>query len=828
MLHWMQHLPRTVHRPPWLALSLLFAWLLALAGPADGRDRAAAQTSVPPLPPAARFGGPLTALAPTGDLVWLAQGRRVWAVDLADPERSKDRGPGLSLPRDVVALAAQGSLGLAAAGPELWALDLSNPDAPRPVGSLLLAPPADQTEATVERILLFDRKAYLRLSGRAADLVVDLQTATPRLAPGAPFALPAGAIVEDLQAVGDLVAVQVWEPSGMGVPAQESIRFYDRPLLPSGQLRGRIALMADAWRVLREGGQDRLLALVPLPPEVDRAYRWQLWTWDLTDPRAPKPIKGQLVASPEKVPSMCWNAESPPVLTSDGRLLIACRVQHGSFQVNGALLRWDPVGAEQGDPWNTVHLALHPFDRPIVAEGPRVLAVGGEGLHAFHSPATLSLIHPLITDAAGLAADRIQGQPSLLVNAGGLRRLSLVQPLNPVLAAPEAFYPGRTGQVSVGDGMAVIDGYGAGDILTQALKVADLSGPEAFRDIGGVDLTRGGSRALWAQAGSQLAAAVTPQSVGLFFLDRLLGPRPKGELAVRGGQVVALAMDGDLLAVLCLAETSTNPAALSPLTLSLYWVRSVGDALDATLLASRLVAPDASAVASSHGLRMGRGWLAVGMTLRCGVQRSQGILMLRLGQQPDAASLAPWAWLPNLGQALLLHDGYLFARGTSAVNGPLPDDVRIIDIRRLAELPWAWREVGRLEAERPGAMAVWDRTLYVSMGEAGIAIFRPDLPWASDPAAPSPTDPPTPPPLTPTLPSMACLSPTPSSTPPPTATATRTVPASRTASPAASATATPAIDQRRRLSLPLLGAGWLRDLNRADHQERRMPGAGGR
>ncbi len=132
MLHRMRHSPRPVRRPPSLALSLLFTWLLAIAGPAGGGGGAAAQTTASLLPPAAHFGGPLTALAPTGDLVWLAQGRRVWAVDLADPARSRDRGPGLSLPWEVAALAAALSPG---PGCHTWASPCcSTTDTSLPVG----------------------------------------------------------------------------------------------------------------------------------------------------------------------------------------------------------------------------------------------------------------------------------------------------------------------------------------------------------------------------------------------------------------------------------------------------------------------------------------------------------------------------------------------------------------------------------------------------------------------------------------------------------------------------------------------------------------------
>ena len=167
-------------------------------------------------------------------------------------------------------------------------------------------------------------------------------------------------------------------------------------------------------------------------------------------------------------------------------------------------------------------------------------------------------------------------------------------------------------------------------------------------------------------------------------------------------------------------------------------------------------------------------------------------MLLRLGPAPDEGSLYRQVWMRYTGKALLLHDGYLFVQAWREISA--------LDIRQLAEKPWAWREAARLAMTDPYAMAAIDGTLYAS-SEAGVSIFQPGLPWASDPGAPTPTEPPTPPPFTPTEPSTPCISPTPTATASATATPSRTPSATRTARMSATPTRAPG----RRLWLPLVG-----------------------
>jgi hypothetical protein len=64
----------------------------ATAAQAEGRrpaDLRGLADEAPLVQPAAEIGGRIRSVAPVGSVAWLAQGRRVWAVDLADPEQRR-------------------------------------------------------------------------------------------------------------------------------------------------------------------------------------------------------------------------------------------------------------------------------------------------------------------------------------------------------------------------------------------------------------------------------------------------------------------------------------------------------------------------------------------------------------------------------------------------------------------------------------------------------------------------------------------------------------------------------------------------------------------
>ena len=759
----------------------------------------------PPLiEPAAWIGGPITSLAPAGDLVWLAQGQRVWAVDLADPDGTRDLGPGLRFEGEVDALAVDGTLGLVAVGEELWALNLADARAPRRGGRLMLErPPGTAKAVKVERILLYRNVAFLRQAGRADDIVVDLKRpASPRLMPASPLNLPAGTVIGGFLPVGDVVVVKTDEPvspSGVGSRVNR-LRLFDRRLAAPVKPLGRVEVAAATWGLRDDIGAERLVSIDTAPGTPGFL---ELLVWDLADPKAPRVMERHQIPAPsiEQCNSLDGNSSGQAGYTRDGKLYMGCSIHRGTFHWGGVLLRWDPSGTVAGNAWQDVAQTLTPLDHDIVAWGDRALTVNDEGVLVYHSRLDVDSRLALVQSAVGLVADRNAGRPTLLVNSGGMRRLSLARVLDPVLQGSIAFGGGETTQVTVGDGVAAIDYLGFHDLHSLEIWVADLGDLESARGTGSIDLRDAPGSPIpivMAQSGRILAVVAGKDRTDLYRLNPDEAPRKVGSATSPGGTLVALAMSGNLLATLSLESRPSTRGAMSPLTLALFRVDELGNTAHATLIGQRMLAAQASARSMAPSLLMTPDRLVVSMEIGCGSQGGQGVMLLSTAEITSADSLYPLAWLPGAGRALLLLDGYLFVRGSSSQAG-----IEILDIRQASDSFWSWRMVGSLAVVQPVAMTALDHTVYVSMGDAGVAIFQPDLPWASDSAAPTPTAPPDPPPFTPTQPSTPCLSPT------PTATASATASPSRT--PAATATvrgsATPTRAPGRRLWLPLVGAG---------------------
>lgn len=803
-------------RKRWIATQLLLAaaGLVALADVGGGRqaiDRGSAAAAVaadrqpdglrdladdpPRIEPASWIGGPITSLAPAGDLVWLAQGQRVWAVDLADPERPRDLGPGLRFAGEVDALAVDGAVGLAAVGSDLWVLNLAAPAAPRLGGRLALAPvPGGDGVVRVERILLWGELAFLRQAGSADDVAVNLRRpATPRLLPGSPFDLPRGTVIDGLLALGPLLVVKSVEPDPAGEAdgGRRQLRLFDQRLSAPARALGRLDTAADAWGRRLDSSTERL---VSVDETVGGDGDLLLRVWDLSDPRNPLVLERQQIPAPSR--ELCHDRSAAPVLTDDGRLYLACTVQVGIASWSGSLLRWVPPVSTPSGSWEPAVFGLAPVDAPVVAGGPRVLFRSTEGLHSYHSPSSTESRHPIVQGAEGLAAGRFSGLPSLLVNAGGLRRLNLSRPLDPVLQNAETFGFGLSREVVAGNDMTAIDflgaGFGGAHLHDCAIQVADLRDPGSFGFAGQIGLGDTCSRGpiAMAQDGDLLGVIASPGRIDLYHLDAATGPTKAASIMAPQGSFAAIALHDGLLGALILNEASSHPDATTSLSLILYRLNTEGIPLNATTIGSRMLATVASAYPQAHGLLMTSDWPAISMALGCGGRREQGVMLLRLGPAPDEGSLYRQVWLRYTGKALLLHDGYLFVQATGGVSA--------LDIRQVPERPWAWREAARLAVPSPQAMTALDHTVYVSTGSTGVAIFQPDLPWASDPAAPTPTEPPTPPPFTPTQPSIPCLSPTPTATASASASPSLTPSATRTARVSATPTGAPG----RRLWLP--------------------------
>lgn len=826
-------------RPPCLPalgalglLALALGLAIAAADPGVGRYRvrpaAAAQAEAQRpaalrgladdaslIQPAAQIGGRIHAVAPVGDIAWLAQGRRVWALDLADPEQPRDLGPGLRFDGEVDVLAVDGTLGLAAVGGDLWALNLADALAPKLGGRLALPRPRGALEELrVERILIYQRAAYVQterwldspdgemLEPIRSIAVVDLRRPVePRLAAEALLSVTDMTFILGLQRVGRTLAVLVSGPlaSPPASDSQHSVRLFDlrQPLAPVAGAR----IEDPSWNP----GQDPVLAarsdpvaprLVvvsdPLVRDADGLRRTVLTVtdFDVSTVQAPRNIATSLVPRGDSCDQSILGAWLGP----DNTLYLSCEYRHGSFTRFGEIAR-----ARMGTGATLVRVAessdqLH---SPLAATSRVLLAGAVEGLVmmdlANSSVDAVASTLPLITDGGDLAIADSGGVPSLFSLSGALVSLDVRDPLRPRPLASRSF--GYAGRIDLSDGLATIASLGGGDLIRPVIFVEDLRDPRQPRDLGQIDVTRAitqdGSIVL-AQSKHILALRSAVSRADLYRLTFDAPPAKIGSLTVPGGMLIGLAMSGNLLATLSLERPSEEYGALSPLTLALFRLAEQGDSVQATLVGQRVLTADAQAASEASTLLMTPDWLVVSLSLGCGGRKEPGVMLLRLGPAADEGSLYRQVWLRYTGRALLLHDGYLFVQAWR--------EISVLDIRQLAERPWAWREAARLAMTDPYAMAAIDGTLYVS-SDAGVSIFQPDLPWASDPTVPTPTEAPTRPPQTPTSSPEPCLSPTPTATASATATPSRTPSATRTAR----ASATPTRAPGRRLWLPLVG-----------------------
>ena len=753
--------------------------------------------------PAAQIGGRIHAVAPAGDIAWLAQGRRVWALDLADPERPRDLGPGLLFEGEVDVLAVDGTLGLAAVGADLWALDLADAQAPKLSGRVTLPRPRGALEElVVERILIYQRAAYVQTE-RWLDVldwdlreplrsitVVDLRRpAAPRLAVATLLSVSDMTFIHGLQRVGRTLAVLVSGPMA-SLPAsdsQHSVRLFDlrQPLAPMAGAR----IEDPSWNpgqepvlAVRSDPEAARLVVVsdPLVRDAGGLRRTVLTVtdFDVSTVQAPRNTAKSLVPRGDSCDQSILGAWLGP----DNTLFLSCEYRHGSFTRFGEIAR-ARLGAEAT--LDRVAQSSEPLTSPLASTS-RVLVAGTiEGLAlldlADSSDAAFATTFPLITHGGDLAASVLGGASSLFSLNGELISLDARDPLRPLPMASRSF--GHAGRLDLSDGLATIASLGGGDQIRPVIFVEDLRDPRQPRDLGQIDATRAigqdGSIVL-AQSQHILALRSADDRADLYRLAFDAPPAIFGSVTTPGGRLIGLAMSGDLLATLSLERPSLDAGALSPVTVALFHIADQGDSVQATLLGQRVLATDAQAAPEAFSLLMTPDWLVVSLGLGCGGRKEQGVMLLRLGPAPDEGSLYRQVWMRYTGKALLLHDGYLFVQAWREISA--------LDIRQLAEKPWAWREAARLAMTDPYAMAAIDGTLYAS-SEAGVSIFQPGLPWASDPGAPTPTEPPTPPPFTPTATASA------------TATPSRTPSATRTARMSATPTRAPG----RRLWLPLVG-----------------------
>ena len=773
-----------------------FRVLPAAAAPAESRRPAAVRglaDDAPLIQPAALLGGVLRIVAPTGTVAWLAQGRRVWAVDLADPQQPRDLGPGLRFEGEVDALAVDGSLGLAAVGMDLWALNLAAVTTPKLGGRLTLQRPLGHADAWVERVLLYSGTAYVKITwgqgkdGRVA--VVDLRRpAQPELAPAAFLAIPEGTAVGDLVSIGPALAVLRYSPEAPGGSHDEVLVFdLSMPRAPSPvatieagtATRGRSARLAA--RSTSEGSR-----LVMVGGAGADSERLSIVEWSLADPASPRVV----LETGVRRGGHCFRELRDVTFAADGGLYVSCVDGGGFFDVGESIVRAEPGGT------------MEPVARsdgltsPLSTSGSLLLVGSVEGLLIHDLARGTTSAYPVLGAVARLETTRLEGSPVLVVPDHGLKSLDLSDPVHP---KPLGTIAGsKVLAFTLDEGLACQGAWGGLDRPFKPIIVTDLSDPRAMRTVGTIEVPESGDLLrplLMAQSGHLLAVSTGSADGRLHRLARDAEPRQVGAFSAPGHTLIALAMTGGLLATLSQEAPALGTDGVAPLILALFALEDRGDEVQTRLVVQRTLASEAWGDPSATHLLITPDWLVVSLGLGCGQGREHGVMMLQLEPGRDEASLNRYLWIPRTGNALLLHDGFLFVEE--------PGWISALDIRQVADRPWAWREAARLAATAPLAMAALDHTLYVSTGSSGVAIFQPDLPWASDPKVPTPTAPPNPPPVTPTQPSTPCLSPTPTATASASASPSQTPSATRTVRGSATPTKAPG----RGLWLPLVGGG---------------------
>jgi hypothetical protein len=780
---------------------------IAPSGATSGSP-APADDPAPGWQPTSFFGGRVRAVCPVGNLAWLAEGHRVWAVDLANPAQPQPHGPGLLLEGPVDTLAVDGKLGVALVGPLLHTLDLNDPNRPRLLGTVAIAQlrRVDDT-VSVRQVLVHRGAAYLHFIQRLEDsydlptifgnMVVDLgQPTRPAIGLNPLVALAENSQLSELHLVGTtLVAKEVdWSRNNV-----ERLHLLDlrNPLQPR---EGQPIDEAPAVLAVRQDSQPpRLVGL-----NLDRtARRATLTEWNVSDVDAPQQARRD-----EFTIGDTWYGHDSAVVHADGLLYVSGGQPLGSFYIAGGIWRVNPRGEQPWDRVQNVATSIRPPDSPLATMNGRLVAGVADGLLIFDPKSEEGRDRlPLVVDAVAVAGRTDAAGRTLFVNVeqSGLFSLDAANASDPVVLdmAPG----GETTQLTIGDGMAAVDFYGGTDIHDRSVHLTDVSARSAVSPAGRIDLTgfSGTSRTiLMAQSGPLLAVGMERGHVGIYALANGVGPQLTGSVDLDGRTVVDVAMDEGRLAILSIDDIGDGFDRELPLYLALYAVSAPAGRLVARRLDEVMVVDKAWTEGGFSGAKVtiADGWLAVSLAKGCGPQTlDSGVQLFRSGVPTWQDKLLPGAWLPDItGSTLMIHDGYLFAAGAK-------DGVAVVDLRQAAARPWAWRLIGQLAAPWASSITAVGHTVYVSQGEEGVAVFEPNLDWASDPAAPSPTTPPTPLPLTPTATHPACDAPSPSptaySTPSPTVPPIHTATA---AQPTHTVTAT-AVPLPKPLHLPWLENG---------------------
>ncbi len=698
--------------------------------------------------PVDHIGGRVRAIAVAGDVAWIAQGPRVWAADVADPAASEPRGPGALLGEQVEALAVDGTRGVAAAGSVVFTLDLTNAASPRVVSSVTVGVsrgPRDQV--TVDELRLVGDAAYVLTSqyGGYPDLawkygvyVVDVADLA-RPVVNAELTASALDSPQHMLVVGDTLVVQT----------SDGARLFDvsQPLNPV--TGGTVVEDVEAFAAHPDGSVTGIASSYSGAERVALT----LTTWDVSDPALPI----QTGSDDFTVGDTWYAAPYDAAYTADGRLFVSGDFHVGGFYTAGGLYEVNATGTQPYQRVRRVSFSLRPLDSPLAAQNGWLFAGGPNGLFVYDS--TDDSRHDLLlpVNTQGLEAHN----QLLLANVAdsGLFAIDLTK--SPPKVAGHAASAATSG-LSVGGNIACTDFYGGTDIHDLAIDVTSVSDLGVLSRTAKIDLRAGHTGALkFAQSGATLAVAAG-SAVHFWDLTDPAAPRRQADLAV-AGPVLDLAIGDDGLMVVTSGTPNTSRPGMFPIHLE--WFRRTAATPDAPfeLVDGRLVVEDATASGTwtSAELVMSPGWVAVSFRQGCADRPYSGGALLYQTREPRwPYSLVMGAWLPGAAAtALLLHDGYLLQAD--------PQGVSVVDLRQLTTAPWAFAVVGRLRVVGAVDMAVLEGRVYVSTGPNGIAVFEPDVDWASDVGAPTPT--PfrvTPLPLSPTPTRQPCTTATPTATNP--------------------------------------------------------------
>jgi hypothetical protein len=709
--------------------------------------------------PVLRFGGLIQAMASDGELVWIAQGRYIRAVDPHAAGGPRFVGEGLLLPERVHSLYADAGLAMARDAETLYLLDLSIPAQPRLLSTIALdaeyhwGPMAffgGDTEIHGWQAFV----TYTPLKPGEASWLAVYSARGRRMAIDY---LGKNVVVQDLIAAGDLIAVAVVNPNPADAVHQvQLLRVLDGAveqvlLLPAAR-RPRLAYAeVEGRRLLYMGSAAQATVRV----------------WDISLPAAPQELEPWVEA---------WDGNADAlmnlVVSNLGEVFVSLLRMEGNSSIT--TMRRLPPLATVG---RSVGLRLL-FEQPsadLLLFDDRLFVAHKGGLESLDRAGGDRKILASAMTLRALASGRYAGAPSLFaLSSSGLS----IYPLSdPSPSNPAAHLAGVEGhELRVGGGRAIIGRSSQQPQNSAQLDIVDLQadGGPALRSRllvadGPINRSlRFGRFAIREQLLIARSLEEEPPGYGaldLYDLGDAGAPVLRDHIQLPGA-IVDFDVQGSMLAVTHGLQEASNDAGQRIFGLSLFSI-SAEDRASGVPLATLQFGPDGETLGGLPLVRLDgdRAWLLrltpcdrrlyfQGLDLSDPLQSQFGESMFASIELPHGTGVADRDWPADI----LLADGHAFLPraefGSENEVGPdaLPPGAWILDLRR----PEAPRFVGRMDHGIGfGSMAVQSSVVDMAREKLGIYRFRPALAWASDAGLPSPSAPP---------PATAGPSPTPSAT----------------------------------------------------------------